>query len=375
MLQPLETQYLQHESHRIIRRCLISSKRPVSKTGNAFLRLDLKKLSHFHFEHKDNANGTGGSSGSLVLLLFTRFSRDCTEISLFGSSEVYRSRPDVLGRSARGPPRTFSDVAPGKGLRERERGEGRGEKERDRAAGWVSVSWYVERKRERNCVSGCVTVSWYSVILLSCLRWRDWASRRRFVRDVQNPVWHNFLLFRHCHSPCHHSGWVCSNSDGVKRMWKISVSSHWLLCLKKGCIGACGDGDVVTFPPGALFDMSCCHWCILPLHEIFADNRECMITTVITLVGEIFYFDNSQLVALQMSFTNTFTWKQIIWEIPITHHDYFDSAMMYFKRKTWYHYFMRASKLQNLLTDIVRHRILFKCQVVWFPRLRITPVC
>ena len=38
-------------------------------------------------------------------------------ISLFGSSEVYRSRPDVLGRSARGPERTFSDVAPGKGLK------------------------------------------------------------------------------------------------------------------------------------------------------------------------------------------------------------------------------------------------------------------
>ena len=35
---------------------------------------------------------------------------------MFGSSEVYRSRPDVLGRSARGPARTFSDVAPGKGL-------------------------------------------------------------------------------------------------------------------------------------------------------------------------------------------------------------------------------------------------------------------
>ena len=86
------------------------------KTGNAFLRLDFQKLSHFRFEHKDNANGAGGSSGSLVLLLFTRFSRDCTEISLFGSSEVYRSRPDVLGRSACGPARTFSDVAPGKGL-------------------------------------------------------------------------------------------------------------------------------------------------------------------------------------------------------------------------------------------------------------------
>ena len=111
-----QAQYLQYESHRIVHHCLISSKRPVSKTGNAFLRLDFKKLSHFRFEHKDNANGAGGSSGSLVLLLFTRFSRDCTEISLFGSSEVYPSRPDVLGRSARGPARTFSDVAPSKGL-------------------------------------------------------------------------------------------------------------------------------------------------------------------------------------------------------------------------------------------------------------------
>ena len=44
----------------------------------------------------------GGSSGSLILLLFTRFSRDCTEISLFGSSEVYRSRPDVLPVAPRG---------------------------------------------------------------------------------------------------------------------------------------------------------------------------------------------------------------------------------------------------------------------------------
>ena len=121
MLQPLETQYLQHESHRIIRRCLISSKRPVSKTSNAFLRLDFKKLSHFRFEHKNNTNGAGGSSGSLVLLLFMRFSRDCTEISLFGSSEVYRSRLDVFGRSARGPAWTFSDVAPGKGLNKERR--------------------------------------------------------------------------------------------------------------------------------------------------------------------------------------------------------------------------------------------------------------
>ena len=39
------------------------------------------------------------------------------EISLFGSSKVYQSRPDVLGRSACGPAQTFSDVAPGTGLR------------------------------------------------------------------------------------------------------------------------------------------------------------------------------------------------------------------------------------------------------------------
>ena len=68
------------------------------------------KNSHFRFKHKDNANGVGGSSGSLVLLLFTRFSRDWMEISLFGSSKVYQWRPDVLGRSARGPARMFSDV-------------------------------------------------------------------------------------------------------------------------------------------------------------------------------------------------------------------------------------------------------------------------
>ena len=90
---------------------------PSRKPATRFFDFDFQKLSHFRFEHKDNANGAGGSSGSLVLLLFTRFSRDCTEISLFGSSEVYRSQPDVLGRSAREPARTFLDVAPGKGLR------------------------------------------------------------------------------------------------------------------------------------------------------------------------------------------------------------------------------------------------------------------
>ena len=34
-------------------------KRSILKTGNAFLRLDFQKLSHFRFVRKDNANGTG----------------------------------------------------------------------------------------------------------------------------------------------------------------------------------------------------------------------------------------------------------------------------------------------------------------------------
>ena len=38
------------------------------------------------------------------------------EVSTYGSSEVYRSQPDVLGRFARGPARTFSDAAPCEGL-------------------------------------------------------------------------------------------------------------------------------------------------------------------------------------------------------------------------------------------------------------------
>ena len=92
-----------------------SLKRSVLKTGNAFLQLDFQKLSHF--VHKDNAKWRRGSSGSRVLLLFTRFSWDCTEISVYGSSKVYRSWPDVLGLSARSPVRTFSDAAPSKGLR------------------------------------------------------------------------------------------------------------------------------------------------------------------------------------------------------------------------------------------------------------------
>ena len=42
---------------------------------------------------------------------------NCTEISVYGSSEVCRLRPDILGRFASGPARTFSDAAPCKRLR------------------------------------------------------------------------------------------------------------------------------------------------------------------------------------------------------------------------------------------------------------------
>ena len=35
---------------------------------------------------------------------------------MYGSSKVYRSRPDVLARSAHSPTQTFSEAAPGKGL-------------------------------------------------------------------------------------------------------------------------------------------------------------------------------------------------------------------------------------------------------------------
>ena len=93
-----------------------SLKRSFLKTGNAFLWLDFQKLPHFCFVHKDNAKWRGGSRGSLVLLLFMGFSWNCTEISVYGNSEVYWSRPDVLGRSAHGPAPTFLDAVPGKGL-------------------------------------------------------------------------------------------------------------------------------------------------------------------------------------------------------------------------------------------------------------------
>ena len=87
-------------------------KRSVLKTSNAFLRLSFQKHSHFRFVHKDNAKWCRVSSGSLVLLLFTRFLLDCTEISVYGSSEVYWSRPDVLGCFARSPAQMFSDAVP-----------------------------------------------------------------------------------------------------------------------------------------------------------------------------------------------------------------------------------------------------------------------
>ena len=40
---------------------------------------------------------------------------------MYGSSEVYRSRPGVLGRSAHGPAQMFLDAVPGKGLKQRNR--------------------------------------------------------------------------------------------------------------------------------------------------------------------------------------------------------------------------------------------------------------
>ena len=51
-----------------------------------FFDSTLKKLSHFHFEHKDNAKGAGGNSESLVLLLFTILAR------LYGNFLVWKQR-------------------------------------------------------------------------------------------------------------------------------------------------------------------------------------------------------------------------------------------------------------------------------------------
>ena len=76
-----------------------------------------KTLSLLLCIHKDNAKWRSGSSRSLILLLFMRFLWDCMEISVYGSSEVYRTRPDVLGCFACGPVRTFSDAAPCEGLK------------------------------------------------------------------------------------------------------------------------------------------------------------------------------------------------------------------------------------------------------------------
>ena len=69
-----------------------SLKRSVLKTGSAFLQLNFQKLSLSLCVQRH-----GGSSRSLILLLFTRFLWDCMEISLYGSNEVYQSQPDVLG--------------------------------------------------------------------------------------------------------------------------------------------------------------------------------------------------------------------------------------------------------------------------------------
>ena len=85
-----------------------SLKRSVLKTGNAFLRLNFQKVSHFRFEHKDNAKWRR----SIVILLFMRFSWDCTEISVYGTSKVYRSWPDVLPTTPCG---CFKTLHPAKG--------------------------------------------------------------------------------------------------------------------------------------------------------------------------------------------------------------------------------------------------------------------
>ena len=98
-------------SHRIIRCCLNRRRDPISKTGNAFLRLTFKNSLTYAFYTKTMQMAWE----EVAEVSYCYYSWDCMEISLFGSSKVYRSRPDVLGR-ARGPLRTFSNVGPGKGL-------------------------------------------------------------------------------------------------------------------------------------------------------------------------------------------------------------------------------------------------------------------
>ena len=90
------------EEIRLEKQQLVSSTWP-SKTLSFSLRTQRQCKSH------------RGSSRSLVLILFTRFSWDSTQISLHGSSEV--TDPDLtLGRFAHGPARTFLDTVPSEGL-------------------------------------------------------------------------------------------------------------------------------------------------------------------------------------------------------------------------------------------------------------------
>ena len=93
----------------------------VSKTGNAFLRLDFQKLSYFRFLHKDNAKGAGGRWGGVVVeVLYCCYSWDSREIvRKFSCMEAVKFTDRVqtfLGRSAHGPERMFSDTALSKGL-------------------------------------------------------------------------------------------------------------------------------------------------------------------------------------------------------------------------------------------------------------------
>ena len=93
-----------------------SLKRSVLKTGNTFLRLNFQKLFHFHFIHKDNANGVG----KVAEVSYCYYSRDSHEIVWkFPCMEVAKSTHrdwtfwDVF---ACGPARTFSETAPCEGL-------------------------------------------------------------------------------------------------------------------------------------------------------------------------------------------------------------------------------------------------------------------